>query len=98
MQLTPLKCHALKALVAHQAPALVKCRGGFRPSTQPADGGDVIHVRTVRALEADQLLEFDDAQFPSEARLTPRGIDAAREAVGPRRAHQVEQLAKAVLQ
>ena len=99
MHLTPLKAHAIKVVVAAQTPRLVKCRGGFRPATGPGADSEVINLRTIRALEADQLIRLDDELFPSEANLTPRGLDAAREIYGNTpRADQVEQLAKAVLQ
>jgi hypothetical protein len=99
MHLTPIKRHALKVVVAAQTPRLVKCRGGFRPATGPGAASEIINLRTIRALEADQLIRLDDEQFPSEANLTPRGLDAAREIYADTpKAERVEHLAKAVLQ
>lgn len=97
MQLTPLKSHALKTFLTNQSPALVRCRGGFKPASGPTADATVINVRTIRALEADQLVRLDDAMFPSEVRITPRALDVAREAF-PQRGTQIDALAKVVVQ
>lgn len=82
--LTPLKCSALAA--AHSSPShsLVRMGARFvavndRGTTSGIRQTPAFTLRLVRMLERDWIVDFDDAQFPSRATLTSKGVRLAKE-------------------
>lgn len=81
--LKPLQRAALLAALSTPAHTLVRGRGVYAPPGAPA-GAFAFTVRTVRALERDDLLRPADA-FADTVELTPNGLRLALELVAAAR-------------
>ena len=84
MHLQPVAKRALLAAFASQSNTLRRTRGGFvstpvQVKTSTALTVEVFTRRAINWLDNAGLVNFDDPDFPSAVKLTPRGIGIAQQ-------------------
>ena len=83
--LKPLQRQALPHMLDAPAHALVRCKGGYTTAEASPEARPVFTIRTVNALQADGLVDFDQPMFPTCITLSTAGVKLAEQLVRAQR-------------